>query len=192
MSEWLAGRKGRRALCAAASLTMVACGDNASTDTTPERAIVRTCETAAHGTNPAFEHLDSTRPAAAIAFVNPPIPEHIDPSYYEPLGNGRYRPIKVLVGVAAGSTVTVTVPESARRHVALLYDSPRVESTDGRYSLSDGEVEVTFEGCDDPDTGFPGSFLVAGPRCVELELRLGDDVERIMLAFGVSTCARAA
>lgn len=60
----------------------------------------------------------------------------------------------------------MTVPEPERGRVALLYDAPRADS-------ADGEVQVTFEACDDPDTGFPGYFLVAGPRCVELEVHHG-------------------
>jgi len=170
---------------------LAACGDDAPTalpDGDEVRAIVRTCETAAHGMNPEFGRLTSANPAAAIVFVNPQASEQTDPRYYEPLGDGRFHPIKVLVGVATGSIVTVTVPEPERDRVALLYDAPRADSTDGRYTMADGEVQVTFEACDDPDTGFPGYFLVAGPRCVELEVQLGNDVDRIFLPFGISDC----
>jgi len=150
--------------------------------------IVRTCETAVDGTNPEFERLNSASPAAAIVFINPLASEQTDPRYYEPLGDGRFQPIKVLVGIAAGSIVTVTVPEAERDHVALLYDVPRSDSTDGRYSLADGEIQVTFQACEDPDTGFPGHFLVAGPRCVGLDVHLGDDVDRVFVPFGMAEC----
>lgn len=173
---------------------LAACGSDGTPASTPPpadsaaRTARRTCETAAHGSAPAFHRLTTASPAAAIAFVGVPT-ELRDPRYYEPLGDGRFRPVKVLVGVATGSTVTVVVPEPGRGRVALLYERPQPDSADGSYTMAEGEVEVSFEACDDPDTGFPGYFLLAGPRCVELDVHLGDEVERVVLPFGVDDCS---
>jgi hypothetical protein len=186
-----------------AALMLAACGEDAApAPTSPPgggavRTLVRTCETAARGSAPEFRQLTTASPAAAIVFVGlqcadcragPVTPEQRDPSYYEPFGNGRFRLNKVLVGVATGSTVTVIVPEAERSRVALLYDTPLSLSADGLYAMTEGESQVTFEACDDPNTGFPGEFLVAGPRCVELEVHLGDAVDRVLLPFGVDDC----
>jgi hypothetical protein len=186
-----------------AALMLAACGDDAGrppaappagNDT---RTVVRTCETAARGSAPEFQRLSTASPAAAIVFVGlrcadcragPVLPEQRDPRHYEPLGNGRFRLNKVLVGVATGSTVTLVVPESERGHVSLLYDTPLTLSADGLYTMAEGETHVTFEACDAPDTGFPGEFLVAGPRCAALDVHLGDEVDRVMLPFGVDDC----
>ncbi len=175
-----------------AALMLAACADDAGRAPTsaPDRdePLVRTCETAAHGNSPEFARLTTASPAAAIVFVNPLPSEQRDPRYYEPLGDGRFRPIKVLVGVATGSTVTVLVPEPERGRVALLYDALSPNSADGLYGMAEGEIQVTFEACNDPDTGFPGYFLVAGPRCVELDVHLGDEVDRVLVPFGVDDC----
>ncbi len=172
-----------------AAFVLAACGDDAAQvpSTPPGRALLRTCETAAHGSNPAFQQLTTASPAAAIVFVNPLASGQSDPRFYEPLGDGRFRRIKVLVGVAPGSTVTVVVPEPERGRVALFYDTPTDISTE-LFGMAEGEIQVTFEACDDPNTGFPGYFLVAGPRCVDLEVHLGSEVGRILLPFGVEDC----
>lgn len=172
-----------------AAFVLAACGGEVAPAPTspPGRALLRTCETAAHGSNPAFRRLTTASPAAAIVFVNSLASGQSDPRFYEPPGNGRFRRIKVFVGVAPGSTVTVVVPEPERGRVALLYDTPTDPSTE-LFEMTDGEIQVTFEACDDPDTGFPGFFLVAGPRCVELEVHLGSEVGRILLPFGVEDC----
>lgn len=186
-----------------AALMLAACGDDAARSPTAPpagsqpRTVLRTCETAARGSAPEFRQLSTANPAAAIVFVGlqcadcragPVPPEQRDPRCYEPLGNGRFRLNKVLVGVATGSTATVIVPESERGRVAFLYDAPLPDSADGLFTMAEGETQVTFEACDDPGTGFPGEFLVAGPRCVELDVHLADAVDRVVLPFGVDDC----
>jgi hypothetical protein len=177
-----------------AALMLAACADDAvrAPSTSPgggeARTVLRTCETAARGSAPEFQRLTTARPSAAIVFVNPIGSGQRDPRFYEPLGDGRFQGIKVLVGVATGSTVTLVVPESERGRVALLYDTPLPDSADWLYGMAEGETQVTFEACDDPNTGFPGEFLVAGPRCVELDVHLGDEVDRVSLPFGVDDC----
>jgi hypothetical protein len=51
---------------------------------------------------------------------------------------GGYRGQKVLVVVAAGETVTVTVPVAERRHLSLLYD-PSAWSNQNLYRVTDGD-----------------------------------------------------
>jgi hypothetical protein len=85
---------------------------------------------------------------------------------------GRYPSWKVLVVVERGRPVTLTVSLFDRQPVRLLYDEA-VWRNDNRYRLSEGHLAVTFEPCEDRlFSQFNGSFLMRGPRCVQLEVWL--------------------
>jgi hypothetical protein len=115
---------------------------------------------------------------------------------------GHYYPQKLLVLVRAGSTVTVSVP-AAEGRFALLYGRSHwhIPYTRG-YRLADGERRVTFHACapSTPSfvpgkhrpvgkwTEFNGSVIVAGARCVTLDVRSERRRWRARLSFGAGRC----
>jgi hypothetical protein len=108
----------------------------------------------------------------------------------------RYQAQKVLVIVNSGAAVTVSVPAAERRSFALLYDPSQFKQSS--YRVSDGEWKVTFHACRWQETGgftpgFNGGFIVAGPRCVSLDVLVQGRVRsRLSLPLGIesSGCRR--
>jgi hypothetical protein len=102
---------------------------------------------------------------------------------------GRYRPQKMLAVVDNGPDVEVRVPFWERRHVALVYDP---ELFNRRLKISKADYRVNFDACRDDENPFGkrtaqfnGAFLVAGTRCVVLEVIAGaGSNERIAISFG--------
>jgi hypothetical protein len=109
--------------------------------------------------------------------------------------HGRYPAGKVLVVVKQGERVTMRVPTSERRVFSLLYDPGSMEGANNRYAISQGEHAVTFVACPGTSpswsraTQFNGGPIVAGARCVSLDVRVGDHPWRtIRVAFGRGAC----
>jgi hypothetical protein len=110
--------------------------------------------------------------------------------------NAKYFPSKVLVVVENGAVATVTIPASARRYASLLYDEESF-GMGGRVGVDAGDHRVTFEACRKgespfavPETQFNGAFIVAGPRCVPLRIRIdGAGTRRVALSFGAGYCS---
>jgi hypothetical protein len=103
---------------------------------------------------------------------------------------------KVLVVVAHGAVVSVAIAPTAFRVASLLYDPSRFKDTN-RYEVSEGERAVTFEACASGAsrfTQFNGAFIVAGARCVPLQILTEDGDPRIhrVLSFGRGECCSAA
>lgn len=105
---------------------------------------------------------------------------------------GGYFTQKVLAVVRRGAVVTVSIAGPQTRTASLLYDPARFEQT--RYEVSDGERAVTFQACAAGEgfTQFNGGFVVAGPRCVPLEVSVGNGARPMytVLSFGAGGCAR--
>lgn len=163
----------------------------------------RACETAVISyTGPRLPTPSGGTPAQAITFVglgteHAPSSEERDPTFYSPRGEGGpLAALKTAVHVAPGTEVTVSVPRHQQDEVALLYRPGDVEpdgtSATGQrlFRLDQGETRVTFEACPDQREGsiFTGYFLVDGPRCVRLDVRLGNERERVSVPFGVVRC----
>jgi hypothetical protein len=107
---------------------------------------------------------------------------------------------KILALVKRGHEVTVTVPVSERRHVALGYDPSKWSEPP---TVANGERMVTFRACEREGAGssswrratqFNGGILVPRPHCVLLGVRVGErgPVRRIKAAFGKGACRRLA
>jgi hypothetical protein len=108
--------------------------------------------------------------------------------------HGRYPAGKVLVVVKQGERVTMRVPTSETRVFSLLYD-PGSMKANNRYAISQGEHAVTFVACPGTSsswsraTQFNGGPIVAGARCVSLDVSVGDGPWRtIRVAFGRGAC----
>jgi len=102
----------------------------------------------------------------------------------------RYHAQKVLVVVDSGATVTVTVPAAELRSFSLLYDPSQFD--ENSYRVANGERKVTFHACRWQQSGgfmpgFNGGFIVAGPRCVSLNVFVnGKPRARLSLPLGVA------
>jgi len=169
-------------------------GDDAGAARSVRRppAATRTCGTAAFGPTDAHPVVADAGPARAIDVIGNTPADASDPSAYEPRP-GEFAALKSPVIVAAGATVTVSVPRSDQAVVALLFggDDDPVEtlpSGDRLFRLDQGETSVQFEGCPDRVSPFTGYFLVDGPRCVRLDVQLGSQNERILVPFGMTEC----
>jgi hypothetical protein len=96
----------------------------------------------------------------------------------------------VLVIVDRGATVQVDVPQIERRDVSLLYATAQPPGPD--YRVRDGDSRVVFHACPDRATQFNGGFVVAGPRCVGIDVRTdGGRRSRESIPFGVGSCRRS-
>jgi hypothetical protein len=173
-----------------------------TTATAPtKRAFVRTCEASVYGT------LDDPTWRKHSVIAGPLVFYSVDQyagqpaSLFAPIvGNDGYHPgQKLLVLIRRGAVATVVVPESERRYARLLYN-PADWNDRNAYTVKDGETAVRFEGCPKGETAtvggplnvmtqFNGSFVVAGVRCVPLEVRVrGQGTIPVTLSFGAGRC----
>ena len=105
-------------------------------------------------------------------------------------------PLKVLVVVDPERVATVTIGARSRGYAALGYNGIR-HGGGGRIPLSRGTRSVRFHACSavrsrepwNRGTQFGGYFLVAGRRCVHVEISSFGKILRRALRFGVPSCA---
>lgn len=169
----------------------------------PQRSFVRTCETSVYGTldAPAWQKHSITAGPLSFYYADQYAP--IAGSDFDPVPGkpGYYWGQKLLVLVRRGAVATVVVPESERRHAALLYNPARWNDRN-QYRIEEGETAVTFKACrkgEKPPAGGPlnamtqfnGGFVVAGVRCVPLEVFARGEGRAlpVRLSFGAGRCA---
>ena len=159
-------------------------------------AFVRTCESSVYGDLGGGWRAQSVV-AGPLTFVALRYAATQPAADFRPRG-GRYQGLKALAVVAAGATVTLTVPAAERRHLSLLYD-PDAWDEVGGYRIADGDTAVTFQSCPPAQlpsgavgTQFNGGFLVAGPRCATLEVATPAwrTPRRVTVSFGAGRCRR--
>jgi hypothetical protein len=170
--------------------------------TTPRSLFVRTCETSAYG------KLDARGWKTHSTFAGPLVFYYADQFAGQPAsdfaprpgGSGYYAGQKLLVLVRRGAVATVVVPEAERRNAGLLFD-PAVWNDRNAYKVEDGDAAVRFRACKKGEsspvggppnamTQFNGGFVVAGARCLPLEiLTPGQGAIRVSLSFGAGRCA---
>ena len=139
---------------------------------------VRTCSTSQFG-DLGRGWRDHAVIAGPLAFVG--VREGLAPSRW---------PHKILVVVDPNRVATVTVVKRSRAHAALGYNEVRHNGTG--VSLSDGSQSVRFHACRsvrsrepwNRGTQFGGYFLVAGARCVHVDVASEGTVLRRRLSFG--------
>jgi hypothetical protein len=169
----------------------------------PPRAFVRTCEMSVYGTldDPAWRTHSVV--AGPLVFYSADQYAEQPASLFAPLpGNdGYYAGQKLLVLVRRGAVGTVVVSGSGRRYAALLYN-PAAWNDRNAYRIEDGESAVTFKACKKGETApvggplnamtqFNGGFVVAGARCLPLEVLVRGQERTIpvALSFGAGRCA---
>lgn len=122
-----------------------------------------------------------------------------------PLARTHYGLQKTPLSVRAGRRVTVAIARADRPHAAFFFGRERGRRVGPYYSsrVSDGTSSVRFVACAareprfsapgqpvGPWTTYPGAMLVAGARCVTIEVReRGRRTARRDVGFGVR-CAR--
>ena len=177
---------------AASGLALLALMVQASSGA-PSGTFVRYCSTAVYG-DVGNNWRSNALGAGSLAFVQAKTFAEWPRSTLAPVPGtrDRYQAHKVLAIISSGATVTVTVPVAAQRNFALLYDPSRFNRRS--YRVADGEWQVTFQGCRWQDAdgftpGFNGGFIVAGRRCVSLNVSVkGKPVSRLVLPLGVRRC----
>ena len=183
--------------------TEVTSAASATTTTTAstQRAFVRTCEASVYGTLDDPTWRKHSVIAGPLVFYSADQYAEQPASLFAPIvGNdGYYAGQKLLVLIRRGAVATVVVPESERRYARLLYN-PADWNDRNAYTAKDGETTVRFEGCPKGETAtvggplnamtqFNGSFVVAGVRCVPLEVRVrGQGTIPVTLSFGAGRC----
>lgn len=162
-------------------------------------AFVRTCETSVYGDlGRGWREDEKVVVIGPLAFLYPGGYANAPRKWFIRHGAGYYSQ-KVLAVVDQGAVMTVAIASPATRVASLLYDPAGFEQ--GRYEVSDGERAVTFQACPKGDaligppnraTQFNGGFIVAGPRCVSLEVWVGNNrtPKYRVLSFGMGDCAR--
>jgi hypothetical protein len=175
-----------------------------TTTTAPtQRAFVRTCEAGVYGTLDDPTWRKHSVIAGPLVFYSADQYAEQPASLFAPVPaqNGHYAGQKLLVLVRRGAVATVAVSETERRHAALLYN-PADWNNRNEYRIGDGESAVTFKACKKGETApvggplnamtqFNGAFVVAGVRCLPLEIRVRGQQQTIpvTLSFGAGRCA---
>jgi hypothetical protein len=167
----------------------------------PQRAFARTCEMSVYGTldAPAWEKHSIIAGPLVFYYADQYAEQPASIFAPVPAQNGHYAGQKLLVLVRRGAVATVIVPESERRYAALLYN-PADFNDSNEYRIEDGESAVTFKACKKGEaspvggplnamTQFNGGFIMAGVRCVPLEVRVrGQGSIPVTLSFGAGRC----
>lgn len=170
----------------------------------PQSAFVRTCEMSVYGMLDASAWKKHSTKAGPLSFYYADQYAQMARSELAPVSGkkGYYRGQKLLVLVRPGAVVTVVLPESERRYAALIYN-PNKWNDRNAYRIEDGQRAVTFKACEKGETPsdggpvnamtqFNGGFVVAGARCVPIEVFLpgqGRSI-RTTLSFGRGRCAQ--
>jgi hypothetical protein len=185
------------------SVSTTALESTTAATTPPQRAFVRTCQASVYGTidDPAWRKHSVF--AGPLVFYSADQYAEQPASLFAPVdGNDRYVGQKLLVLIRRDAVATVVVPESERSRAALLYN-PAAWNDANAYRIEDGESAVTFKACKKGQTArvggpltamtqFNGGFVVAGVRCVPLDVRVrGEDQiipVKVKLSFGAGDC----
>jgi hypothetical protein len=160
---------------------------------------VRTCDMSVYGElGRGWREDENTVVVGPLAFLYPGGYADAPKRSFDRRGAG-YPSQKVLIVVEQGAAVTVAIASRATEVASLLYDPEAFEQS-GVSAVSDGARAVTFIACPkgtaaigppNAATQFNGGFIVSGPRCVPIEVRVGDNPtpDRRVFSFGKGDCA---
>jgi hypothetical protein len=149
-------------------------GDDAAAAAEPEPETVRHCRTNVGVGEPGSRKRAVVAGPLALLLSTDRSPKHFRPD----------APVKAIVVVRAGASVTLAVPEAERERLSLLYDfgpGPRRD-----FRLSDGTSSVRFNPCPRSgaeytgpggyvhetgrETSFNGGFFVRDAHCAAIEV----------------------
>jgi hypothetical protein len=130
-------------------------------------------------------------------------PEEIPPHVRERMRErSLYSPDKMGFVVREDRAVTIAIPETERAHASLLFDNLTFgwESADAEFverfglaQVSDGRLAVRVEPCASGPTLFGRGFVVAGARCLPLNVWVDGEAEpiRTLISFAAGGCGQA-
>jgi hypothetical protein len=166
----------------------------------PPSAFARTCKTSVRGTLDSSEWRRNSIVTGPLVFYYGKQFSTQDPSLFAQLPGqeGYYAGQKLLLLVRPGTVATVAVPDSERRLAALLYN-PAGWNDRNAYRIADGQSAVSFHACKrktaqtghplDAMTQFNGGFVVAGARCLALDVFVPQGrAITVELPFGIRRC----
>jgi hypothetical protein len=111
-------------------------------------------------------------------------------------GQVRFGAIESIAVIRAGASVTVAIPPSERRYVALIYDQSKFRN-DGAYRISDLNTVVRFDACKDPQfnhgiSQYDGGIVIAGRRCFTLDFYISGQKGAVRRSVpSTARCSRA-
>lgn len=166
----------------------------------PPGAFARTCKTNVRGTLDASDWRRNSIVAGPLVFYYGKQFSTQEPSLFAPLPGkeGYYAGQKLLILLHPGTVATVAVSNEERRLAALLYD-PAGWNDRNAYRIVDGQRAVSFHACKgktaqtgrplDAMTQFNGGFVVAGARCLALNVFVPEEPAiTVELPFGTPRC----
>ena len=179
-------------LCVLAGVLLASCGGKSDSSTTYSSTrppwfslAARGCRTAVYGQLArGWRSSPLTVRAGAVSFLYGRSYRKLPARELRGSGSGlarRYQGQKVLAVVDRGAIATVVVPQRERGQVSLQYQS---SIPDPPYRISQGTTAVKFEACSHASTQFNGGLIVAGPRCVQIDVRQNGQLTRAWFPFG--------
>lgn len=126
-------------------------------------ALIRGCETAVFGE----PNMENAFTIGSLVLVG--IPQAESSRVFKP-HEGRYAEIKLLAVVNGSDDVTLSVSESQRESVTLLYD-PKARANKNGYLFLAGDPRVTFRACPGDEAQYNGGFIAKHPICLSLEVQ---------------------
>ena len=178
-------------LCVLAGVLIAGCGGKSnssstySTTATQLSLTVRGCKTAVYGQLARrWRFSPLTVRVGAVSFLYGRSYRSVPARELRGSGSGaarRYWSQKVLAVVDRGAITTVVIPERERGQVSLQYESSVPEPP---YRISQGTTAVKFEACPYAATQFNGGFIVARPRCVQIDVHQNRQLNRAWIPFG--------
>lgn len=150
---------------------------------------MRNCGTRIHGASPGdIATTDLIGPATFLGLSDAPL---MAEDSFQAAPDGGLPPLKFVTEISgqAVGPVVVSIAERDRAGARLIYDPAEWH---GNIALEDGDHTVVFEVCAGENSQYNGGFIVAGPRCVTVQVvdqGLGGDPIEVRIPFGVEDCA---
>jgi hypothetical protein len=166
----------------------------------PSSAFARTCKTSVRGTLDSSDWRANSIVAGPLVFYYGKQFSTQEPSLFAQLPGKEdyYAGQKLLILVRPRTVATVAVTHEEQRFAALLYD-PAGWNDRNAYRIMDGQRAVSFHACKgktaetgqplDPMTQFNGGIVVAGARCLALDVFVPQGrAIAVELPFGTRRC----
>jgi hypothetical protein len=157
--------------------------------------VIRDCADRVEGDGPSKPPGRTDLVIGPVAFANLKRAASESAEYFEPRAGRRFAIWKAAASVRANERVTASIPGRYRRVARLDYPAPGQAAHQPTARITfiacpSDEPAFSYEGPVGRRTGFAGGFLVAGARCVPLNIRVAgrEHPIRARVPFGVRDC----
>lgn len=181
---------------ASAVAVMAGCsGGDQGAEASRQRGLSIDCSSRVEGNRPIPRPGSADLVAGPIAFVGLRRAATAPPDQLRPLPGREFRQWKAGVTVRAESSVGVTVAKESRSTLRLQYPERGLPAGSALavnfHACPRDEPAFSHRGVVGPRTGFSGGFLVAGPGCEHIVIRIAGEVRPIRRSIGFAApCAR--